>query len=109
MILYDKSEVRKKITKENIFDLLSEWGGDPELTNFGIVSSTICHNQPGEGSRKLYYYDNTDLFRCYTGCDSSFDIFELTIKVMNIQKNLEWTLGNALNFIANKVNNHLKE
>lgn len=102
MILYDKSEIRKSLTKENIFDLLSEWGGDPEFTNFGIVSSTICHNQPGEGSRKLYYYDNTDLFRCYTGCDSSFDIFELTIKVMNIQKNLEWTLGNALNFIANK-------
>ena len=84
MISYDKLEIRNSLTIENVFELLQEWGGDPEYTDFGIVSATICHNSPGEGSRKLYYYENTGLFKCYTGCDSTFYIFELLIKIINI-------------------------
>ena len=41
------------------------------------------------------------MFRCYTGCDSAFDIFELYIKVCKIQKNIDYTLGHALYYIAN--------
>ena len=84
MVVFDKLKIREALTSENIFDLLQEWGGEPEYTNFGILSTTICHNKPGEGSKKLYYYENSGLFRCYTGCDSSFDIFELIIKVYDI-------------------------
>ena len=87
MIIFDKSEIRNALSIENIFDLLQEWGGDPMYTDFGLLSTTICHNAPGEGSKKLYFYENSKLFYCYTGCDSSFDIFELTIKVFNIQYN----------------------
>ena len=76
MISYDKSEVREALTIDDVFSLLQEWGGDPEYTDFGLISATICHNEPGEGSRKLYYYENTRLLHCYTGCaESSFDIF----------------------------------
>lgn len=76
MKTYNKKEVREKLNIEQIFELLVEWGGDPVYTDFGIISATICHNPPGEGSRKLYYYSNTDLFHCFTGCaDPSFDIF----------------------------------
>ena len=76
MIIYDKKEIRDALTIDDIYNLLLDWGGDPEYAPFGILCSTICHNSPGEGSKKLYYYDNTGLFRCYTGCDSFFDIFE---------------------------------
>lgn len=100
MLTYDKSEVRESLTINDIFDLLVEWGGDPEYTSFGILSSTICHNKPGDGSRKLYYYSNSTLFHCFTGCDSSFDIFELTIKVMKIQKNQIFDLNDAVRYIA---------
>ena len=75
MLVFDKSEIRSNLSLDNIFDLLQEWGGDPEYSEFGILSTTICHNAPGEGSKKLYYYENSGLFRCYTGCDASFDIF----------------------------------
>ena len=102
MISYDKKEVRDALTEDNIFELLQDWGGDPEYSSFGIISTTICHNPAGEGSRKLYYYSNTDLFRCYTGCDSTFDIFELATKVMKIQKNLDWDLNEAVRYIAFK-------
>ena len=80
MVSYDKSEIKDSLELENIFELLQEWGGDPEYTAFGIISSTICHNEPGVGSRKLYYYINSTLFRCYTGCDSYFDILNYVEK-----------------------------
>ena len=100
MLVFDKSEIRNSLTIENIFELLQEWGGDPQYSDFGILCSTICHNKPGEGSKKLYYYDNTGLFRCYTGCDSFFDIFELTTKVANIQWAQEYDLNDAVRWVA---------
>lgn len=102
MINYDKTEIRDVLEIENIFELLQEWGGDPEYTNFGILSSTICHNEPGEGSRKLYYYANSGLFRCYTGCDNYFDIFELTRKIANIQWSEEYDLNDAVRWVARR-------
>ena len=30
MIVFDKSEIRQALGLENIYDLLIEWGGDPE-------------------------------------------------------------------------------
>ena len=102
MLVFDKLKIREALTDENIYDLLQEWGGDPSRDTFGYTSATICHNPPGEGSRKLYYYENTGLFRCYTGCDSYFDIFELTTKVAKIQWNQEFDLNDAVRWIAQK-------
>ena len=103
MITYNKKEVRSKLHIDDIFQLLEEWGGEPGYAEFGILSSTICHNPPGEGSRKLYYYTNTDLFTCYSGCpEKSFDIFELLIKVAKIQWNKEYDLNDAVRYIAVK-------
>ena len=98
---YDKDKLKEQIGTEQVYDLLELWGGEPEYTNDGLVAQTICHNLPGEGSRKLYYYENTKLCHCYTGClDPSFDIFDLCIKVMKNQKNLDWELYDAMNYIA---------
>ncbi len=103
MIVYDKLKIRESLNSDHIFDLLQEFGGDPISTPFGFTSSTICHNMPGEGSRKLYYYNNTDLFQCYTGCaESSFDIFQLVIKVFQIQKHIDFDLNDAIRWVAQK-------
>ena len=102
MLVFDKAKIREALTDENVFDLLQEWGGDPSRDTFGYVSATICHNPPGEGSRKLYYYENTGLFRCYTGCDCYFDIFELTAKVAQIQWHKEFDLNDAVRWIAQR-------
>ena len=101
MIVFDKVEIKDSLSSENIFELLVDFGGDPEYSSFGILCSTICHNPPGEGSRKLYFYDNSHLFRCYTGCDSYFDIFELVIKVAKIQWDKDYDLNDVL-LIAKK-------
>ena len=55
MINYDKNEIKNALSVDNVFELVHEWGGDPRLTEFGFISATICHNEPGEGSHKLYF------------------------------------------------------
>ena len=102
MIDYNKSEIKKNLTVEQIFEIIDEFGGNPIITDFGLISATIRHNPPGSGSRKLYYYATNQMFHCYTGgCEnSSFDIFDLIIKVYNIQKNIIIDLNQAVRWIA---------
>lgn len=100
---YDKDALKNSLEPEQIFDLLEDWGGQPIWGEKSIISSTICHNKPDVGSHKLYYYFGTHLFVCYTGCigDSTFDIFDLCIKVIKNQKGQNWELYDAMNYIAN--------
>ena len=102
MLVYDKIKIREALTSENIFDLVQEFGGDPSRESFGFLSATICHNPPGEGSRKLYYYENTGLFKCFTGCDEYFDPFQLVIKVAKIQWDKDFDLNDAVRWVAQK-------
>ena len=75
---YDKDSLKENITIEQMYELLVELGGEPIQTGTVLLCKTICH---GGDSHKLYYYDNTHLFRCYTGCETpTFDIFELVEK-----------------------------
>lgn len=97
---YNKDELKQQLEVEQIYDLLEAWGGEPEYVDSGLIAHTICHNQPGQGSRKLYYYENTQLFRCYTHCDEVFDIFELYLKVSKIQHDRELELYDAMDYIA---------
>ena len=110
---YNKDEIKNSLSIEQVFDLVSELGGEPIMNNGYFISETICHNHPGDGSHKLYYYDNTKLFRCYTECDSTFDIFELICKIKNISQEYKirydeegkenlvpWALYDAVQFVA---------
>ena len=101
MIDYNKDEIKENLTLDNVFDILNTFGGNPEYTNFGILSNTICHNPAGEGSRKLYFYENSMLFRCYTECDSYFDVYELVRKVAEIQWHEDYDLNDAVRWVAN--------
>lgn len=98
---YDKNEIKELLTIDNIFTLLQEFGANPIFTSFGILSETICHNPPEEGSKKLYYYENSNLFQCYSNC-GSFDIFQLVIKVAEIQWGYIYDLNDAVRWIAQR-------
>ena len=94
-----KNEIKEKLTIEQVMDLVAELGGEPRLQPGGefFTARTICH---GGNSHKLYYYDNTKLFRCYTECSPEiFDIYELVRKV-NSRQNADWTLPHAINYVA---------
>lgn len=96
MELKEYSEkIKTELTNEQIYELLTYFNGSPYYSKDCIISRTICHN--GE-SHKLFYYPNTRLFKCYTDCSETFDIFQLVMKVQNIQ------LPQAVNFIAKYFN-----
>mgnify|MGYP003373674971 FL=1 len=92
---YSKDSVKEKLDIEDIYTLLEYFGAEPEYNGDNIVCKTICHD--GD-SRKLYYYENTSLFTCYTHC-GTFDIFELIQKVKGLDD-----LNNAIFFVVNFLN-----
>lgn len=111
---YNKDTIKNSLTIDQVFSLVAELGGEPLMGRTGdyFTARTICHNVVGEGSRKLYYYDNTKLFKCFTDCNGSFDIFELVQKVKNVNGEhktgytkeglapREWQMYDAVEFVA---------
>lgn len=82
-----RSQVKRDFTPQQIIQLgLSlgsadyRWDGNPSSP---IIFQTICHNAPGNGSYKLYYYPDTHRFHCYTECGDSFDVYELVMRSMH--------------------------
>lgn len=97
--MINKDEIKRNLSIEEVFDYVMQLGGDPHMGVGSFTALTICH---GGDSHKLYYYDNTQLFHCYTGCDEpSFDIYELTRKVKSRETNRDWSLPKAINYVAN--------
>lgn len=88
-------EIKKILTTDQIFELLYSLNAEPVQRDGMIICKTICHC--GD-SHKLYYYENTKLFRCYTQCnDGYFDLFQLIIKINGGQN--AYSLPAAVNFI----------
>lgn len=95
---YDKDILKENLTIEEVFDLVSELGGEPIMGNGLFTARTICH---GGDSHKLYYYENTQLFHCYTGCgDASFDIYDLILKINKTAGIQNFSLPRAIAFVA---------
>lgn len=99
MSYFNKDEIKKQLDVSQVFELLINLGAEPQYNSTGIVAQTICHNEPGEGSHKLYYWENSHLFVCFTSC-GTFDIFDLIIKAIKIQKGINWTLYDAMKFVV---------
>lgn len=104
--MYNKDEIKNSLSIDQIFQLVAELGGEPRMEKSGsiFVAQTICHNHPGEGSHKLYYYDNTKLFKCYTDCFTTFDIFELIIKIKSRDMERTLSLPEAVSFVIQFFN-----
>lgn len=100
----NKDELKKSLTIDQVYELVIELGGEPQpIKGNSFISRTICHNPAGQGSYKLYYYDNGEegIFHCYTGCaEGSFDIYELVRKQKTISDGVEWSLPKAIAFVA---------
>lgn len=90
-------KIKNGLSLDQVSDLLYSFGGNPTTKGEMIMSQTICH---GGHSHKLYYYENTKLFRCYTNCGDAFDIFDLILKVKEVD-GIKWVLPQAVNFVIN--------
>ena len=95
----DAKELINSLTVEQITDLLvNEFGSnEPKIVSKALAYTTICHNTPADSnSYKLYYYDETKSFRCYTQCQESFDVISLTMKVKDME------FSEAMQFLCNR-------
>ena len=108
----DKDNIKNNLTIEQIFNLLSELHGEPVIINNIIIIKTICRhhvNELDEASHKLYYYENSHLFKCFTDCGDTFDIFELIIKIKKLEGQEAYSLASAIKFIAKYFNISIEE
>lgn len=99
--------IKNNLAIAEIKKIVNKLGGDCYFKNDNIlICETICHNHiEEEKSHKLYYYNNTKLFKCYTECADTFDIFELLIKVQNLQNpSEEMSLFKAVKIIESILN-----
>ena len=107
---YDKNAIKNSLSLEQMYSFLDDLGAAPQSQGAMILNKTVCHCG---NSHKLYYYDNTKLFRCYTDCGGeAFDIYELTRKVKSRenpkerwtkegqQYSDEWNLPEAIEYVA---------
>ncbi len=90
---------KQSLTDSEIVRLLSVLGSSSYIdSGNALIFDTVCHNLE-EGSKKLYYYKESKLFKCYTECCESFDIFSLVIK-NHQQKGLSFSFSEASRWIS---------
>lgn len=82
---YDKEVLKSSMRTEDVWNFITGLGVEGKwIDDEKLMFETACHNHPGEGSYKLYYYENTKLFNCYTSC-GGFDIFEMIVKIKELE------------------------
>ena len=68
--MIDYQAIIDNLSLEKIKDLFYRLGAEDVIEKPGIlITNTICHNEEN-GSMKLYYYENSRLFMCFTNCGS---------------------------------------
>lgn len=100
--------MRESLTPEQIKEILEKYGVNYVHENqLYIQYPTCCHNIEG-GSHKLYYYKDSHIFKCYTECDSVFDIFELIQKMEELRDN-ECNLPQAIRIVGLDPSNNVEQ
>ena len=71
-----------KVNTSDILRLMEKLGVPESMVRYGndcLIFPTICHNELNNNpSSKLYYYENSKRFYCYTNC-KSMSIFDMII------------------------------
>ena len=83
---YDGNEIIQAFTLQDVERFLLSLGvGEIDVQDDYLICPTICHNPIDQAeSMKLYYYDKTKNFHCYTQCSENFSIVTLYQRYMEI-------------------------
>ncbi|AZV43585.1 hypothetical protein BAOM_2976 [Peribacillus asahii] len=79
----DKELIKNSLTVDEINKILLDLGSEePKKDKEGNpIFTTVCH---GGNSHKLYYYQDSKQFHCYSGCQESVDVYSLIAKVKKL-------------------------
>lgn len=96
-MLLDKERIREELTLDEIKLILKDLGSaEPKKDNQGNpIFTTVCH---GGHKHKLYYYDKSKTFHCYTDCSSNMNIYDVVIKAKE-QQGYTYSFSQALRYV----------
>src|SRR5690606_1919072 len=106
MVRHDKDLLKNTLTIEDIEKLLYKLGAEQvnyNETRNEIVTNTICHNVSSR-SLKLYYYpdDENPLFKCYTDCSCTMDIYEVVRRSFEL-RGVELSFSATVDWVAEQT------
>ena len=109
--------MKNSLSEEQVIGALKQLGSGPPLSTRGaLIFDTVCHNDAHCGSKKLYYYLDSKMFKCYTGCGDFFDIFQLISRAMKVQNkeisasdSMYWLYKNSQTFFTDVSNHEISE
>ena len=90
----DKDRIKDNLSNEDIHKILKDLGSKDPIQ--GNQYQTLCH---GRNKHKLYYYDESKMFHCYTGCGENFDVYELVIRAKK-QQGYTYSFPQAVHYVA---------
>lgn len=110
---YDEVAVRNAMTPTSVVSNLTLKNVESFLRSLGVsnvavysdylICPTICHNTlENAESMKLYYYDDSKSFHCFTQCSENFNIIELYRRYMRLNHQ-EITYEEAVEYIKQFV------
>lgn len=99
------TSIVESLRREHVIEIVQALGATNIIEkDNGLILPTICHNpRESEKSHKLYYYDDSKLFTCYTECGCSFNIYELVRKVYAINDR-EIGFYEAFDYVSSFIN-----
>ena len=70
--MIDYKSIIEQLDTQKVIQLMETLGVEDYIEKPGyVIFPTICHNEDAsEASMKLYYYENSHIFQCYTECGS---------------------------------------
>ena len=90
LLTINKYDIIQSITLDDVKNFLESLGVthiDVHQDKQYLICPTICHNPLYEAeSMKLYWYQNTKVFICYTECNEAMSIFKLYQKFMALNQ-----------------------
>ncbi len=101
---YTSEEIINAFGLEEVEKFLQSLGvEDIEVEDDYIVCPTICHNPLDQADNmKLYYYNKTKNFHCYTECSCNFSIVSLYQRYMSVNHQ-DISYGEALDYLRRFV------
>lgn len=104
--MLDKDKIKQSLTDKDITLILTDLGSNPPCKDIhgNLIFQTVCHNI-SEGSYKLYYYKESQIFRCYTDCSESFDIYELVMRAKRV-RGFIYSFTQAVSYVAHLTGKH---
>ena len=103
--MLDAKVIRESLSLKDITKIVTSLGSkEPKGDKITfLIFQTVCHNHSGKGSYKLYYYEESKQFHCYTECGESFNVFEL------VMKNKGFGFYEAVSYVASVTGKYIEQ